>query len=52
MRLYYYEDVTPIDYEPPMFKPTVDDKLRFDDQAVRLSVGNVQTPHHSYDSVL
>lgn len=48
MRLFYYEDVTPADYEPPCFKATVDEKMRFDDQAVRINIGHVESAHHAY----
>jgi len=48
MRLYYYDEVTPIDYQPPMFRDTADVKLAFrKENPVKINVGKVETPYHS-----
>ncbi|KAJ8279633.1 hypothetical protein COCON_G00066990 [Conger conger] len=47
MKLYYYDEVTPADYEPPGFEQGVCDTLWFDGTAVHFKVGDVQTPFHS-----
>ncbi|XP_067108494.1 zebrafish testis-expressed 38 [Osmerus mordax] len=47
MKLYYYDDVTPSDYEPPGFKEGVCDTLWFEGMAVHFRVGEVQTPFHT-----
>ncbi|XP_076149425.1 zebrafish testis-expressed 38 [Alosa pseudoharengus] len=47
MRLYYYDDVTPSDYEPPGFKEGVSDDLWFEGTAVHFRVGELQTPFHT-----
>ncbi|KAI5612596.1 zebrafish testis-expressed 38, partial [Silurus asotus] len=46
MKLYYYDDVTPSDYEPPGFKEGVCDSLWFEGTAVHFRVGDLQTPFH------
>ncbi|KAJ8374382.1 hypothetical protein SKAU_G00049620 [Synaphobranchus kaupii] len=47
MKLYYYDDVTPPDYEPPGFMQGMCDTLWFDGTAVHFKVGDVQTPFHT-----
>uniref|UniRef100_A0A3P8XBZ5 HORMA domain-containing protein n=1 Tax=Esox lucius TaxID=8010 RepID=A0A3P8XBZ5_ESOLU len=47
MRLYYFDDITPADYEPPGFKEGVDDHMWFEGKAVLFGVGEVQTPFHT-----
>ncbi|KAG9351230.1 hypothetical protein JZ751_025121, partial [Albula glossodonta] len=47
MKLYYYDDVTPPDYEPPGFVQGVCDSLWFDGRAVHFKVGDVHTPFHT-----
>ncbi|XP_056149803.1 zebrafish testis-expressed 38 [Lampris incognitus] len=47
MRLYYYDDITPADYEPPGFKEGTCDQLWFEGMAVYLKVGEVQTPFNN-----
>ncbi|MCJ8732016.1 hypothetical protein PDJAM_G00205850 [Pangasius djambal] len=46
MKLYYYDDVTPSDYEPPGFKEGMCDSLWFEGTAVHFRVGDLQTPFH------
>ncbi|XP_028986851.1 zebrafish testis-expressed 38 [Betta splendens] len=47
MKLYYYDDITPADYQPPGFKEGECDSLWFEGTAVRFKVGDVQTGLHS-----
>ncbi|XP_030630633.1 zebrafish testis-expressed 38 [Chanos chanos] len=47
MRLYYYDDVTPPEYEPPGFKEGVCDSMWFEGTAVHFKVDELQTPFHS-----
>ncbi|KAJ8418930.1 hypothetical protein AAFF_G00004290 [Aldrovandia affinis] len=47
MKLYYYDDVTPPDYEPPGFTQGVCDSLWFDGTVVHFKMGDVQTSFHS-----
>ncbi|XP_073706030.1 zebrafish testis-expressed 38 [Garra rufa] len=47
MKLYYYDDVTPPEYEPPGFKAGVNDSLWFEGTAVHFRVGDVQSPFHT-----
>ncbi|KAL7879483.1 hypothetical protein SRHO_G00017370 [Serrasalmus rhombeus] len=46
MKLYYYDDVTPPDYEPPGFKEGICDSLWFEGTAVHFRVGELHTPFH------
>uniref|UniRef100_A0AAY4AWW2 HORMA domain-containing protein n=1 Tax=Denticeps clupeoides TaxID=299321 RepID=A0AAY4AWW2_9TELE len=46
MKLYYYDDVTPPDYEPPGFRKGVYDCLWFEGTAVHCKVGELCTPYH------
>ncbi|XP_026062672.1 zebrafish testis-expressed 38 [Carassius auratus] len=47
MKLYYYDDVTPPEYEPPGFKAGVNDSLWFEGTAVHFRVGDIQSRFHS-----
>lgn len=47
MKLYYYDDVTPADYEPPGFKATTDSEILFDKETTKIAIGEVDTPFHS-----
>jgi hypothetical protein len=52
VRLYYYDDVTPLEYEPPCFKRSQTQRPYFDGQPTMIKVGvdddNVplKTPYH------
>ncbi|XP_044304941.1 HORMA domain-containing protein 2 [Varanus komodoensis] len=47
MKLFYYNDVTPSDYQPPGFKEgNSSDGLLFDGEPVNLKVGSVSTGFH------
>ncbi|KAM9782602.1 HORMA domain-containing protein 1-like [Neosynchiropus ocellatus] len=47
MKLAYYEDVTPQDYQPPGFKATDGNALEFEKEPVKMSLGSVVTPFHT-----
>ncbi|XP_061652698.1 zebrafish testis-expressed 38 isoform X1 [Phyllopteryx taeniolatus] len=48
MKLYYYDEITPADYEPPGFKEGTCDSLWFEGTAVHFTVGDVQTTFHNF----
>ncbi|XP_030258875.1 zebrafish testis-expressed 38 [Sparus aurata] len=47
MKLYYYDDITPADYQPPGFREGESDSLWFEGVAVHFKVGEVQTAFHT-----
>ncbi|XP_061600269.1 zebrafish testis-expressed 38 [Cololabis saira] len=47
MKLYYYDDVTPADYEPPGFKEGVSDSMLFEGTPAHFKLGEVHTAYHS-----
>ncbi|KAM7421566.1 hypothetical protein PAMA_015617 [Pampus argenteus] len=47
MKLAYYDDVTPQDYQPPGFKETDGDTIEFEKEPVKLTMGEVVTPFHT-----
>ncbi|RXM33168.1 HORMA domain-containing protein 1 [Acipenser ruthenus] len=47
MKLFYYDEVTPSDYQPPGFKEGDTDSMMFEGEPVHLTVGEVATPFHS-----
>ncbi|XP_041333914.1 HORMA domain-containing protein 1 isoform X2 [Pyrgilauda ruficollis] len=46
MKLLYYDEVTPPDYQPPGFKEARDEGLLFKEEPMYLNVGEVPTPFH------
>ncbi|NXK70419.1 HORM1 protein, partial [Sylvietta virens] len=46
MKLLYYDEVTPPDYQPPGFKEARDGGLMFNEEPMYLNVGEVPTPFH------
>nr|XP_014344579.1 PREDICTED: HORMA domain-containing protein 1-like isoform X2 [Latimeria chalumnae] len=46
MKLFYYDDVTPPDYQPPGFKEGESGSVWFEGIPVHVKVGEVQTPFH------
>lgn len=46
MKLFYYDEVTPPDYQPPGFKKGECDALWFEGTPVHFKVGDVPTPFH------
>ena len=51
MKLHYYDDRTPADYEPPLFRHgEVDESVfYFNDEPMKLRIGRVDASHHSVD---
>ncbi|ESO83255.1 hypothetical protein LOTGIDRAFT_197435, partial [Lottia gigantea] len=47
MKLLYFDDVTPPDYEPPGFKAADTDTFIFEEEPMNIKVGDVSTPFHS-----
>ncbi|XP_033497271.1 HORMA domain-containing protein 1 isoform X1 [Epinephelus lanceolatus] len=47
MKLAYYDNVTPQDYQPSGFKEADGDILEFEREPVKLTMGEVLTPFHS-----
>ncbi|XP_067655644.1 HORMA domain-containing protein 1-like [Haliotis asinina] len=47
MKLLYYDEVTPPDYEPPGFKAADTDGFKFDEEPTNIKVGDVATPFHT-----
>ncbi|XP_034467105.1 HORMA domain-containing protein 1 isoform X3 [Hippoglossus hippoglossus] len=47
MKLSYYDDVTPQDYQPPGFKEADGDTMEFEREPVKLTMGEVSTPFHT-----
>ncbi|XP_048728230.2 HORMA domain-containing protein 1-like [Ostrea edulis] len=46
MKLLYYDDVTPAEYEPPGFKPSTLTDFKYEEEPVTINVGDVATPFH------
>ncbi|TNN41454.1 HORMA domain-containing protein 1 [Liparis tanakae] len=47
MKLAYYENVTPHDYQPPGFMEADGDTMEFEKEPVKLTMGEVVTPFHT-----
>lgn len=47
MKLSYYEDVTPQNYQPPGFKEADSDSMEFEREPVKLNMGEVVTQYHT-----
>ncbi|XP_036828464.1 HORMA domain-containing protein 1 isoform X3 [Oncorhynchus mykiss] len=47
MKLSYYDDVTPQDYQPPGFMEGDSDSMQFEKEPVNLTMGEVVTPFHT-----
>ncbi|XP_004632549.1 HORMA domain-containing protein 1 [Octodon degus] len=48
MKLFYYDEVTPPDYQPPGFKDGDCEGLIFEGDPMYLNVGEVPTPFHTF----
>ncbi|KAM4690472.1 HORMA domain-containing protein 1 [Rhinophrynus dorsalis] len=46
MKLFYYDEVTPADYQPPGFKEGSSEGMMFEGDPIYLNVGEVATPFH------
>ncbi|XP_029306998.1 HORMA domain-containing protein 1 isoform X2 [Cottoperca gobio] len=47
MKLAYYDNVTPQDYQPPGFKEADGDTMEFEKEPLKLTMGEVVTPFHT-----
>ncbi|KAI9520158.1 hypothetical protein NQZ68_020053 [Dissostichus eleginoides] len=47
MKLSYYNNVTPQDYQPPGFKDADGDNMEFEKEPIQLTMGEVLTPYHT-----
>jgi hypothetical protein len=47
LKLTYYDDVTPKDYEPQYFTAAKSNVLQFDKNVLRVKIGKIETPAHS-----
>ncbi|XP_034558344.1 zebrafish testis-expressed 38 isoform X2 [Notolabrus celidotus] len=47
MKLYYYDDITPADYQPPGFKEGECDSIWFEGVPAHFKVGEVKTAYHT-----
>ncbi|XP_078663704.1 uncharacterized protein LOC144906888 isoform X1 [Branchiostoma floridae x Branchiostoma belcheri] len=47
MKLLYYDDVTPSDYQPPGFKPADSEGFMFNCEPMNIKVGDVSTQWHT-----
>lgn len=47
MKLCYYDEVTPEDYEPPGFQATSSEEFGYEEAPVTIKVGDVNTPFHA-----
>lgn len=47
MKLLYYDEVTPPDYEPPGFQAAAKDHFNYEEEPMNIKVGDVATPFHS-----
>ncbi|RUS74719.1 hypothetical protein EGW08_017515 [Elysia chlorotica] len=43
MKLFYYDDVTPSDYEPPGFRASDESEFLFEEETTKIAVGEVDT---------
>jgi len=48
MKLLYYDETTPEDYNPPGFKECQTEDFAFKDEPMNIKVGDVATPFHSF----
>ncbi|GIX84089.1 hypothetical protein CDAR_8491 [Caerostris darwini] len=48
LKLLYYDDVTPEDYEPPGFEPSDYPKFNFPEKTMNISLGKIDTKKHGY----
>jgi len=51
-KLYYYDSLTPADYEPPLFKPATTKEAEFPADAFSLKIGQVKTQYHDVGLLL
>ena len=49
MRLYYYDERTPENYQPPFFAQGDEYGFSYAEKPLKINVGKVDTPYHSLD---
>ncbi|XP_071955838.1 uncharacterized protein [Antedon mediterranea] len=47
MKLFYYDEVTPCEYQPPGFQAGDADTFKFEEEPMNICVGDVSTPFHT-----
>ncbi|XP_055942356.1 HORMA domain-containing protein 1-like [Argiope bruennichi] len=52
LKLLYYDDVTPDDYEPPGFEPSTHAKFSFPTKTMNIALGKVNTKIHGFKFLL
>ncbi|GFU50030.1 HORMA domain-containing protein 1 [Nephila pilipes] len=52
LKLLYYDDVTPKDYEPPGFEPSTQAKFSFPTKTMNIALGKIDTEIHGYRCLL
>ncbi|GFQ79698.1 HORMA domain-containing protein 1 [Trichonephila clavata] len=52
LKLLYFDDVTPEDYEPPGFEPSTLPKFSFPEKTINISLGKIETEKHGYGFLL
>ncbi|GFU50024.1 HORMA domain-containing protein 1 [Nephila pilipes] len=52
LKLLYYDDVTPEDYEPPGFEPSTFSKFSFPEKTMNIALGKIETEKHGYRFLL
>ncbi|KAG8179591.1 hypothetical protein JTE90_001833, partial [Oedothorax gibbosus] len=52
LKLLYYDDVTPPDYEPPGFEPSAEVRFSFPEKCLNVDMGRVDTDHHGFKLLL
>ncbi|CAL1294317.1 unnamed protein product [Larinioides sclopetarius] len=52
LKLLYYDDVTPDDYEPPGFEPSTNVKFSFPTKTMNIALGKVNTKVHGFKFLL
>ncbi|GFU20225.1 HORMA domain-containing protein 1 [Trichonephila clavipes] len=52
LKLLYYDNVTPSDYEPPGFEPSTQPKFSFPVKTMNIALGKIDTEVHGYKFLL
>ncbi|GFQ79704.1 HORMA domain-containing protein 1 [Trichonephila clavata] len=52
LKLLYYDNVTPTDYEPPGFEPSTQPKFSFPVKTMNIALGKIDTEVHGYKFLL
>ena len=53
IHIHYYDQRTPEDYEPPLFRPATMEEMKidFDEKPLRVELGTAETPYHKYKNL-